>query len=186
MIQQHDISAVGKFQKTHALKGELNALLDIDSDYLTAGNALIVDVDGIYVPFYVSSVRPKGTASYLIKLDGIDSEEEARQFVNKEIYALKSELAPFLDVDEEELLDEDDLVGYRVEDASTGREVGTIDAIDSATDNLLFIIATDDGEEVYVPAVDDFIVEVDDDSRVIKMNFPAGLLDLNRKTDKKD
>ncbi len=61
MIKKEDIVEIGKFQKTHALKGELNALLDIDGDYAADGNALVVAVDGIYVPFYAESVRPKGS-----------------------------------------------------------------------------------------------------------------------------
>lgn len=51
MIEEKDIKAIGKFQKTHALKGELNAILDIDSEYVSEGNAVVVDIDGIFVPF---------------------------------------------------------------------------------------------------------------------------------------
>lgn len=65
MIEEKDIKAIGKFQKTHALKGELNAILDIDSEYVSEGNAVVVDIDGIFVPFFASSVRPKGSTSYL-------------------------------------------------------------------------------------------------------------------------
>ena len=35
MIKEEDTIKIGKFQKTHALKGELNALLDIDPEYFT-------------------------------------------------------------------------------------------------------------------------------------------------------
>ena len=41
MIEVNDIVAIGKFQKTHALKGELNAILEIDSEFLEEGNAII-------------------------------------------------------------------------------------------------------------------------------------------------
>lgn len=64
MITKDEISAVGTLQKTHALKGELNMLLDIDSEYLTSGNPAIIEIDGIYVPFYAESVRPKGASLF--------------------------------------------------------------------------------------------------------------------------
>lgn len=181
MIESRDITAIGKFQKTHALKGELNALLDIDPGYVEDGNALIMDVDGIYVPFFATGVRPKGTNSYLVKLDGIDSEEEARQFVNKEIYAVKKNVADYLDLDEDEIADEDELIGYMIIDEETGKEIGEIEDIDDSTQNLLFVVKSEDGEVIFIPAVDEFIMEIDEDRKVIIMNLPAGLLDLNIK-----
>ena len=72
MIKKEDIVAIGKFQKTHALKGELNALLDIDGDYAADGHPLIIDIDGIYVPFYAETVRPKGAESCGFKVSDND------------------------------------------------------------------------------------------------------------------
>ncbi len=179
MIEQKDITAIGKFQKTHALKGELNAILDIDETFLSDGNAVIVELDGIFVPFYASGIRPKGNTSYLVKLDGIDSEEEARRFVNKIIYALKSELAPFLEVEEEDIADEDELIGYEIIDHDTNNVIGEIEAIDSSTSNLLFIVASPSEETIYVPAAEEFVVDIDDKDKKIYMRLPEGLIDLN-------
>lgn len=184
MINQKELKEVGKFQKTHALKGELNALLEISPDYLTDGNAIVVDVDGIYVPFFAESVRPKGSQSFLVKLDGVDTEEEAKPFVNKSIYALKKELAPYFDMEEDEIIDEDDLNGFSVVDNDSGVEIGKIVHVDSSTENVLFVVATPSGNEVFIPAVDDFIDEIDEDNRVIRVSLPEGLIDLNIKTEK--
>ncbi len=184
MISQNELKEVGKFQKTHALKGELNMLLDIDPEYLTEGNAIVVDIDGIYVPFYATSVRSKGSQSYLVILDGIDSEEEARRFVNKAIYALKSQLAPFLDIEEDEIYDEDDLEGFTIEDSETGDSIGEITHVDSSTENVLFVVESVNGDEVFIPAVDAFIIEIDEEKRIIKMRLLEGLIDLNKKTER--
>lgn len=178
MIREEDTIQIGKFQKTHALKGELNAILDIDPEYFLQGGPLIVENDGILVPFFAESIRNKGKISYLIKIDGIDSEEKARQFVNHEIRILKSEASEWLD--EEELEDDSALTGYKIIDAADGVEIGEISFVDSSTDNILFLV--DDGsEEIYIPASEDFIVEIDDEHKVIKMNLPEGLVDLNKK-----
>lgn len=179
MIEQKDITAIGKFQKTHALKGELNVILDVDSSFLSDGNAVIVELDGIFVPFYASGIRPKGNTSYLVKLNGIDSEEEARRFVNKIIYALKSELAPFLEVEEEDIADEDELIGYEIIDYDSNNVIGEIESIDSSTSNLLFIVASPSGATVYIPAAEEFVVEINDEEKKIYMRLPEGLIDLN-------
>lgn len=184
MIKPDDITAIGKFQKTHALKGELNAILDLEPDFVEEGNPIIVDIDGIYVPFFASGIRSKGSTSFLIRLEGIDSEEDARQFVNKTIYAEKHELAAFLDLDEGELYDNDSLKGYKVIDSASGEEVGIIEDIDDSTQNLLFIVKTVSGDEVFIPAVDEFIDDINDEKKEIMMSLPHGLINLNDKTEK--
>lgn len=184
MIYQNEISIIGKFQKTHALKGELNAILDISEEFVREQNALIVEMEGLLVPFYAMSIRPKSSTSYLIKLDGIDSENEAKVFVNKNIYALKSELAPFLELEEEDLMDEEDFVDYSIFDVSNDKLIGKIESVDSTTDNLLFIVNNEDGDTIYIPAVEEFINEIDDNDKIIRMQIPEGLLDLNKTTKK--
>lgn len=177
MIQEEDIIEVGKFHKTHALKGELNAILSVNPQYFEEGNPLIVMTDGILVPYYVDSIRNKGQFSYLVKIIGVNNEEEAIQFVNKEILMLKSDAEEWLD--EPESLSED-LIGYSIIDASTGKEIGIIDYINNTTENILFSIKKDD-DEFYIPASEDLISEIDVDRKYIIMKLPEGLLDINKK-----
>ncbi|MDE6754793.1 MAG: ribosome maturation factor RimM [Muribaculaceae bacterium] len=181
MIEDKEIKEVGKFQKTHALKGELNAILEIDSEFFSEGNALIVDIDGIYVPFFTTSVRPKGATSFLIKLEGVETEEEAKAFVNKIIYVQKNELAPFMGIEEDDIPDEENFSGYDIIDTHTGQIIGKVENVDSSTENLLFIVKNGNGEIIYIPAVDDFIDEIDDENKIILMTLPSGLIELNQK-----
>lgn len=178
MIERNELAEIGKFQKTHALKGELNALLEIDVDYVDDGNPLVVDVDGIFVPFYAESIRPKGTQSYLIKLEGVDSEEQAKAFVNCLIYAPKVDLIDYFGEEGEEIAFDDDLVGYIIHDSEKG-DLGTVIGINDSTDNVLLIGETPAGEEFFIPLTPDFIDEIDDERNVIFMTLPEGLLDLN-------
>lgn len=178
MIKPEEIINIGKFQKTHALKGELNMISDIDPEYFLEGNPLIVDYDGILVPYYVHSIRPKGSTSYLVKLDGIESEEEASQFVNKEIGIIKKDAEDWLD---DEIVDSNGLIGFTVLDSETGNSLGEITDIDDSTSNLLFIITNESGEDIFIPANDDFIKEIDENEKIIRMNLPEGLIDLNKK-----
>ncbi|MDE5794913.1 MAG: ribosome maturation factor RimM [Muribaculaceae bacterium] len=179
MIKEDEITSVGKLLKTHALKGELNMMLDIDPDYLEEGNPAILDIDGIFVPFYADSVRTKGTFSYLVKFEGIDSEIEAKKLVNKTVYALRGPLKEFmLDNYDEEFALYDDLLGYTIVDTATG-VIGKVVEIDTNTENELFIVETPEGNTVYIPLTEDFIEKIDEDNKTITMHLPEGLLDLN-------
>lgn len=179
MIREEEITPVGKLLKTHALKGELNMLLDIDPGYLEEGNPVILDMDGIYVPFYAESVRTKGSYSFLVKFDGIDSEIEAKKIVNKTVYALRDRLKDYMleNYDEEYAL-YDDLVGYTIEEVDDG-VIGKVVDIDTNTENELFIVETPESNTVYIPLTEDFIEKIDEDSKIITMRLPDGLLDLN-------
>lgn len=179
MIKEEEITSVGKLLKTHALKGELNMMLDIDPKYLEEGNPAILDIDGIYVPFYADSVRTKGTFSYLVKFEGIDSEFEAKRLVNKTVYALRGHLKDFmLDNYDEEYALYDDLLGYTIIDTDAG-VIGKVEEIDTNTENELFIVETPEGNTVYIPLTEDFIEKIDEDNKTITMQLPEGLLDLN-------
>lgn len=178
MIHRDDITAIGKFQRTHALKGELNVVLDIDADFLQPDIPIIVEREGLPVPFYAESVRPKGHFSSLVKLHGIDSEAEASTFVNETIYARRSDVDEYQKEEGEDGLYADDLVGYRLMDSFAG-EIGVIAALNLQTQNALFIVETPGGE-VYVPAADDFISAIDTDNRIVHTDLPDGLLDINR------
>lgn len=175
MITKDEIIEIGKFQKTHALKGELNALLDVDEDYAADGNPLIVEMDGIFVPFYAESLRPKGSESCLVKLKDVDSQELAQQFVNKNIYALRSELVNYYDVPEDEIVA--DFVGFKIVDRHIG-EVGTVADIDDTTANVLFVVNRPDGSTVLIPVADEFIESIDTDAKLIHTSLPDGLIEM--------
>ena len=188
MIELHDIVAIGKFHKTHALKGELNVVLDIDTDFIDNDTPLIIDVDGIFTPFYPDSVRPKGEQSSLVKLHGIDSGEEARSFVNKTIYALRSDLKRFEEECGEDADNDDeggyadDFIGYAVENRQpdgTLVPLGRITDLNTQTQNALFIIETPQGDTLYIPVADEFILGADEETHTLTMSLPEGLTVLN-------
>ena len=176
MIKREELLPVGKFQKTHALKGELNMISELVPEYYSEGGPLIVNDDGIFVPYYVETIRPKGNISFLVKIKGVNSEEEASAFVNKEIFMLKKDCEKWLPEDYE---DAEELIGYSVWDENSGERLGVIVNIDNSTPNILFIIEGDNEEELILPGNEDFITEIDDDKKEIRMNLPEGLREIN-------
>lgn len=178
MIREEEIIIIGKFQKTHALKGELNMISDIDPEYFTEGHPLILNYDGILVPYYIETIRPKGSTSFLVKLKGVNNEEEASFFVNKEIGILKKDAESWLDTD---LLDSNQLQGFKIINEDKKEEIGIIDSVDSSTANLLFIVKQKNGEEILLPANEDLITEIDLENKLITMILPEGIIGLNKK-----
>lgn len=55
--------------------------------------------------------------------------------------------------------------------------LGEIIDVDDATMNVLFVIEKKDGEELLLPAHEEFIVDLDKKKRILKVNIPEGLLE---------
>lgn len=176
MIKKEEIVDIGKFLKTHALKGELNAQLSVEDDYVADGHPLVVDMDGIFVPFYAESIRPKGAEAALIKLKGVDSADQAQQFVNKTIYGMRTDLLDYFDDPDLEL--KADFADFRIVDSKLG-EIGRIVDVDDTTANVLFVVEAADGRIIYVPAAEEFINAIDDERQIIETTLPDGLVELN-------
>lgn len=67
------------------------------------------------------------------------------------------------------------LYGIQVEDIHHGC-LGEIVAVDDSTMNVLFVIEKD-GDELLLPAHEEFIIDLDRENRVLKVDIPDGLLE---------
>jgi len=177
MILRTDITEAGVFNKPHGINGEISATLNFDID-LTKVKCIILDVEGIFVPFFIVSVRPKTSETYLITIDGIDSEQKARTLTGQTFYLPDSDIPEPDDDDGEDRLYLSDLIGFTLTDSEAGT-VGEITDYNDDTSNMLLIVTTPDGEEVYIPVADEYIDEVDSDSRTLHTTLPSGIIDLN-------
>ncbi len=135
-------------------------------------------IDGIFVPFFISSMRPRGSESILITIDGVNNEIEAKQLCGKTIYGLKDECVIDDITEDEDGFYAEDLIGFNVV-VDSGKQLGKISDVDTSTDNTLFIVTdAESGQQFYIPVADEFINEIDTDSNTILMSLPDGLLNL--------
>lgn len=177
MITRDELIAIGHYNKPHGVAGELSATVDVDLEVLRGLSCLVSDIDGIFVPFFVNAIRPKSVDTMLLTIDGIENEKEAARLVNRDIYALKRDYRQeSIDADADGY-PLDFFIGFELRD-SDGSRVGEITDVDEQTENAIFVVDRD-GSEIMVPATDDLIVEFDVDNKLMVMDLPEGLLDLN-------
>ena len=181
--------------KAHGLKGEINFQftddvwdrlfsedntpdgLPIEGEMPTGqGGAapLICEVDGILVPFFIEEYRFRSDSTAIMKLEDIDTIDQAQMLVNSPVYFEKKY---------QEELDEDEVslhyfLGFRMIDGDNGQDIGTITDIDDNTENWLFIVERPDGSEAMIPAHEEFITDINRDAKTMLMDLPLGLLDL--------
>lgn len=173
MIRRDNVYKIGKLGKPHGVKGEITfAITDdvfdrVDADYL------VLDIDGILVPFYLEEYRFKNDDNVLVKFEDIDTQEQVRAYTGCEVYFPRH-----LSDSDEENMSWAEIIGFQLVDAVSGRVVGTIDHVDDSTLNLLFEITSPEGEALLIPANNDLIEEVDIEKKMIRMAIPEGLLEL--------
>lgn len=175
MIRRNEIAIIGHTLKPHGINGEISATIDGDIDPSDL-KCIIFDIDGIYVPFFISSYRSRGSEAVLLTIDGIKDEDEAAKLCGLDIFALKSNIQDF-DNDDDDGFYLADLVGFKLYDQDD-RPIGPITGYDDSTANTLLIVDSGDGDSRYIPVAEDLITDFNFDDKYIKLNLPSGLFDL--------
>lgn len=169
MLRKEDFVYYGKFLKPHGTKGEIG----LEGDSILLGEEcdfVACDIDGILVPFFFETRRTKNSDTLIVKIERMESAEEVRFLTNREAYI------PREWTEDSEALSWSFFRGFIAVDENLG-ELGEITDIDESTINTLFVI-DNDGEEILVPAQEEFITGIDQENREILFNLPEGLVTL--------
>lgn len=167
MITNEEVLQIGTLRRPHGKIGEVQCQMDNEYwDNSETAEFLILRLDNILVPFRVTDWRGKGSDTLIFRLAGIDSEESASRLTGTEAYILRRDI----NEDVEEELTWQQLVGYRVQDTDQGN-LGEVTDVDETTINTLITLS--DGR--LIPIHEDFIVEVDEENRVLTITLPFQL-----------
>lgn len=174
MISAEEICEIGRILKTHGINGELNATIESDIE-LQNLSCIILDIDGIYVPFFLNNIRPRGAESVLITIDGINDEKDAADLCGLTVYGLKSESNA--EGNDENGFYVNDLIGFTLFDENN-KKIGVVEDFDDSTANLLLSVRNDSDTTLYVPLADELVVDFDFDNKTLTLNLPEGLLQI--------
>lgn len=182
MITQEEVIEIGKTLKPHGIKGEISVSINNDNINEKTAPYYILNIDNILVPFFIKSIRFKSSETALVQFDGIDTEELARELGGNTVYLHKKFTSGFVDEEDEGGITE--FIGYTIIDENKN-VIGEIIDIDDNTENVLFIVAANN-DELYIPATDDFILEINDNTQTIQMQLPKGLVNMDEAEDEEN
>ena len=172
MIRPEEVFLIGKLGRPHGVKGEITFMFTDDVFDRADAEYLLLELDGILVPFFMEEYRFKGNETALVKFCDVDTQDAARELTGCDVYYPRQ-----AEGDGDGLLSWHALTGMTLVDATSGAAVGTIDEVDDTTVNLLFSVRLAEGDTVYVPAHEDLITVIDTAARTVTMTIPEGLLD---------
>jgi len=169
----HDMLLLGRIIRPHGLEGVLRVQSYASSkdSFLEGGSVLLRRSGGDIREYGVVAVAAhKGIV--LMKLEGIDSVEEAEKYRGADIVVEKQSVP----LQEEEFLWEE-LLGLDVY-LATGEQVGRLSQIIPTKGNDIYVIKGEK-KEILIPAVHEVIKEIDIEEGRITISPMEGLLDLN-------
>jgi len=169
MIRQEEVYKIGRLGKAHGVKGEVSFQFDDDIFDQVDADYLVLDIDGILVPFFMEEYRFRNDSLALVKFCDVDTQQRASELTGCDVYFPRT-----LAEESEGQLSLSSLVGFDIVEASNSKVVGKIAAIDDTTQNILFEL--EDGR--LIPASDELITNIDTNRQQIIMQIPTGLLEI--------
>ncbi len=173
-MRKEDTFYLGKIAKKFSFKGEVLIYLDTDEPELYENlESIFVGFGKDLVPFFIESSSLHKNDFLRVKLEDINSEEEADRIIGSEVY-LPLSMLPELEGNQFYF---HEIVGFTAKDTNIGI-IGTITEINDSGAQAIFIITNKDEKEILIPIIDEFIEEVDRINKTIVLKTPEGLVDL--------
>lgn len=180
MIRDTEVFKIGYIAKQRGLRGEVE--MSFTDDCFDAGSAdyLVLDMDGILVPFFWEEYRFKNDDTLIIKFEDIDDEKKARTLVGHAVYYPKAHYVDTVEDGEGSTLSSyKALTGFKVYNQDN-EEIGEILHVDDSSVNTLLTIADGEGDEMLFPFHNDFLLNYDLKERTLQLFIPEELKNLNK------
>lgn len=157
----------GKITKLQGLKGELRMQYYCDGpERLDGLKTLYLDKGKTSVGLTASRYLKSNVT--VIKLEGIDTPEDAQKLIGKTLYLNRNDL----ELSEDEWFIAD-LIGLSVVDADNGRVYGKIDEIYQNGSTDVYSLRTPEGKQYLFPAIPEVLLETDlDGGKIVIRPLP--------------
>jgi len=172
MIFPENVVQIGQLLKPYGIKGEMLLLFDRKSYSDIDTSYYFLEIDGIFVPFFVEEMCFTSDVTARIKFEDVDDVDTASRYSDLRVYLPKESVKI---INDKTVTKWDFFVGYAIMDQTLG-ELGVIDAVDDSTMNVLFVVTKND-REYLVPATEDFILEIDEPRKILHVDLPQGLIE---------
>ena len=176
-VSPHSLVQVGFIFRPHGLNGELK----IDPG-ATDDPARFEELPSVYVGarphrvrrYSIASVRYQQTkrgVTVILGLDGIEDRDAAEAIAKRKVYATDETLG----LEDDEIFAHQ-LVGWTVV-TEDGTKLGAVVTLREMPAQDAFVVQREDGREVMIPAVEDFIVALDEEAEQVVVRPIDGLLE---------
>tara|TARA_B100001059_G_scaffold59808_1_gene55291 strand:+ start:191 stop:691 length:501 start_codon:yes stop_codon:yes gene_type:complete len=166
MIDKDRLISFGYVSRPHGYKGDVHITLEHNIVPLKRDDFVFIQLQGQFIPYKIINLKGK-TDTPVVGLEFIDTYEKAQDIVGSPVFT-----------DQEVLPKDSDLsfLGYELIDAKIG-SIGKVLDVQELPQQLMLTVSYQ-GEEKYIPFVENFIDYISEENQEIWLHLPDGLLDL--------
>ncbi len=166
-----DYLKVGIITSTHGVHGEVKVYPTTDHirRFKKLKDVLLDTETGSFLPLKITGVK-FFKQLVILKFEGYDNPDQIQKYKGKSLYVTR-ENAVSLGKDEYFIAD---LIGMEVF-AGDGARIGVLKEVMQNIANDVYIIETEDGQEILLPAIKQCILSVDVEKMVMKVCRPKEL-----------
>ncbi|MBQ5561066.1 MAG: ribosome maturation factor RimM [Lachnospiraceae bacterium] len=163
---------VGVFANTHGVRGEIKVFPTTDDVtrfkklkkiYLDKGTEKM-ELEIASVKYFKNMV--------ILKFKGIDNINDIEKYKGKDLL-IERKQAVKLEEDEYFICD---IIGASVV-TEEGENIGTLTEVLKTGANDVYVVEKEDGGEVLIPVIDDCVLDLDFDEKIVTVRLMAGMMD---------
>jgi 16S rRNA processing protein RimM len=164
---------LGRITKVSGYEGAVTVKLEkIFSENIPKIGSVFLEIEGRPVPFFISYSEYTGADIIKLKFEGYDSIEKISEFAGCRVF-----LTTNIPVDNR-TEDIQNLIGYKVL-IQGDKLLGSITEVIQNPGQLLLNIVSIKNKNILIPFHEHFIVSIDKKKRIIIMDIPEGLTEIN-------
>ena len=163
-MKKLDFQYLGQFIKLYSFKGEVILYSEIKSEIVEQLDSIFVNFNESQVPFKIVKLKSHKKNIYRTKLENIESEDDAKRFINKSVY-----------IEKNEKIDDDNFENFKVYDKD--KYLGVVISTYNKTGQTLIEVKMSK-KTILIPLVDELIKAISYEEQKIQMILPEGLLDI--------
>lgn len=172
MAQTRNI-LLGRIIKIHGYEGAVAVRLEKNfSENIPIMESVFLEIDGRPVPFFLDYFDQVNSEKAYLKFQDYDTIEKVKEFIGSNLFVSAGLVV------EDPVGDQINLQGYTIF-SGDNKPVGEVVEIIKNPAQWLLRVATGEGKDILIPLHEDMIIGIDESHKMIKMNIPKGLVDLN-------
>ena len=172
-MRKEECFYLGKIAKKFSFKGEVLIYLDTDEpqEYQNM-ESIFVEINKNLVPYFIENSSIHKNDFLRVQFEDVKNEEEAEYLLGSEVY-LPLSMLPKLEGNK---FYYHKVIGFEIEDQTLG-VFGKIVSINDTAAQPLFEVLNGN-VEMLIPMIDQFLVKIDRDNKIVLMNLPDGLIQM--------
>lgn len=152
---------IGKIIKTHSFDGSLKMV--VDALFLNK----VIDFKHLFInnlPYFIEKIQKAGTDQFILKLEDVNSKEDAQILIGQMVYADKNSVGEW-----QQKLNYETIIGFQI--FNQQNFVGKVLELVELPQQLLLTTIVEE-KEIFIPLNEAFVVEINELEQKIVLNLP--------------